>query len=763
MSLFIGEISSKITADTGKFDKSIDQTKIRGERAADDISNKFHRLGNEFSVIGDKLTGVGKKMTTRLTLPLIAFGGLALRTAANFESSMKRVSAISGATGSALNDLEKQARDLGATTQFSASEAADAMTFLAMAGFEVNDIMGAMPSVLNLAAAAQLDMASAADIASNIMSGFGMSAEELEGAVDVLAKSFTSSNTNLLQLGEAMKLVGPVASSFKVQFEETAAAIGLLSDAGLQGSMAGTGLRRVISTLSRDADKLGVNVFNAAGNMRPLADIIEEIQASGISASRVMEIFGDRGGPAMSVLLSSGSEALREMTANLEQAGGTAQMIADKQMEGLSGALKELKSAFEELQLAIADSGLLDSVTSIVRRITDLTRAISDMNPNLLRTATIFGAFVAAAGPAIWAFGSFNKALGTALVLLPKVTTAQQGLNMAMRANIILGVASAVTALGIAAYTAEKRISDLRKATQDLLDADPATQSLSDVNNQITELAKRIESLKNVPDFFGIESRRIRAMEEEMENLLKRRDEIALREHITFVSESEKKNLEETTEEVIKLAEAIRSIKPTVDALPPTDEIMDLVALEEYRKELELLNMSVFRITDAWADYAYGAQVAGERTQEATLRGGEFANIMGSALAQATLHGSKLSEVVAGLIKQFASRAFVQGIAALLTGGGSLAGRGFFSAVFGGVFHGGGIVGGSGERMIKVKGGEGVFTPSQMNAMGRMTTPVGIDSGSMQRAFENALRTLNLSIDNERLYLATKQGERRYA
>src|SRR5690554_4096455 len=146
-----------------------------------DLEKALSKVSRKMQDAGKQMSEMGKTLTTRVTAPLVGFGALALRTAGNFESSMNRVAAISQATGQELEQLENVARQLGATTQFSASQAADAMSFLAMAGFEVNEVTQAMPSVLNLAAAAQLDMASAADIASNIMSGFNMTANELEG------------------------------------------------------------------------------------------------------------------------------------------------------------------------------------------------------------------------------------------------------------------------------------------------------------------------------------------------------------------------------------------------------------------------------------------------------------------------------------------------------------------------------------------------------------------------------------------------------
>lgn len=180
---------------------------------------------------GRQMQRTGKAMTKAITVPVAGFGALIAKTAGDFEASMNQVGAVSGATGNQLDELRKTARDLGATTQFSASEAADAMKFLSMAGFDANQTIEALPGTLQLAAAASLDLGDAADIVSNILSGYGIQVEELSRVNDVLVKTFTSANTDLRQLGEAMKYAGPVASAAGVQFEEAAAAIGLM---GLQ-------------------------------------------------------------------------------------------------------------------------------------------------------------------------------------------------------------------------------------------------------------------------------------------------------------------------------------------------------------------------------------------------------------------------------------------------------------------------------------------------------------------------------------------------
>jgi len=178
-----------------------------------------------------------------------------LTTMGNFQESMNKVGAISKASATEMKALEDSARSLGATTRFSASEVADGMSFMAMAGFQVNEIVGAMPNVLNLATAASVDMATAADISSNILTGFGLKTSELAMANDVLVTAMTNSNVDLRMLGESMKYVGPVASGLGVSFTQTAAAIALMGNAGIQGSMSGTALRGSLTRLATPTDK----------------------------------------------------------------------------------------------------------------------------------------------------------------------------------------------------------------------------------------------------------------------------------------------------------------------------------------------------------------------------------------------------------------------------------------------------------------------------------------------------------------------------
>ncbi|WP_160051297.1 phage tail tape measure protein [Nocardiopsis sp. FR26] len=378
------------------------------------------QAGAAWSSAGAAMAAAGQQTTASLSVPMAAFGAITLKTAGDFEQQMNRVRAVSGATGAEFDSLNSLAQELGASTQYSASEAADAMGFLAMAGFEVDEILSALPGTLDLAAAGAIDLADAADIASNILTGFGFEAEELARVNDILTATFTNSNVNMTQLGYSFKYIGPVANSAGLQFEELAAAVGLLGNAGIQGEMAGTALRGGISRLLKPTgavadtlDMLGVSVQDSAGNMRSLTDIFAQLEEAGATTADMLTIFGLEAGPGMMALLEQGSGTLSDFTTELENAGGTAGRIADIQMEGLNGSLKELRSAFEGLLLAIADSGMLETVTGRVETLTGVIQDLSATNPELLNTAAGFVGFLAAIGPILWIGGRVAGTIGT--------------------------------------------------------------------------------------------------------------------------------------------------------------------------------------------------------------------------------------------------------------------------------------------------------------------------------------------------------------
>ena len=268
-----------------------------------------------------------------------------IRVFADFETSMLRVKAISGATGAEFQSLTDLAKELGSTTAFTAREAAQAMGFLAQAGFEVGEVHKALPKVLSLAAAGQLDLAQAADITASVLRGFGLEASESGRVADVLAAAASKSNTSVEGMGEAFKFAGPVASAMGVSLEETAAALGVLSNAGLKGSLAGTGLRMVLV-------KMGEDVAGAGG----LTQALETLNTEGVQAVvDTMKDLDARAGTA-AVALTGQMGTLKSLTEEMRNVEGISDKMAETLLSGVTGSAVKAGSAFEGLRIKLGET-----------------------------------------------------------------------------------------------------------------------------------------------------------------------------------------------------------------------------------------------------------------------------------------------------------------------------------------------------------------------------------------------------------------------
>lgn len=339
------------------------------ERATDGLMNSFKRLLGPILTITAAIQGFRK----------------ATEIIGGFEESMSGVKAVTQATEEEFSRLVTTARRLGAETRYSATEAAKGMAFLGQAGFTTDQIIAAMPGTLNLATAGALGLADAADIASNILSGFNLSATEASRVSDILAMAAAASNTNVFQLGDAMKYVAPISASMGKSMEETAAAIGILSNAGLQGSMAGTGLRQVLSSLASptkeaadilEAYGLKLDEVNPATNS--LSVVLARLSKASLGAGDALQIFSDRGAPAL-LALTSQTKAFEELSDKIENSQGAAKEMAAIMGNNLRGDFKELESAVEELVLKMGDAGLLQILRDGTVAATDFVRAINDM------------------------------------------------------------------------------------------------------------------------------------------------------------------------------------------------------------------------------------------------------------------------------------------------------------------------------------------------------------------------------------------------
>ena len=287
-----------------------------------------------------------------------------ISTAAAFQQSMAGVQATLGPNGTAgaMEKLTTQAKEMGSTTAFSASEAADGMKFLAQAGFDTDEIMSALPDTLALASAGGLELGEAADIASNVLSGMRLETDDLAGVVDGLAAAASNSNTDVSQMGSAFAQVAPGAAAAGVSFEETAAALGVLADNGIQAGAGGTALDAALRTMIKPtkeaeeaAKKLGLTFTDATGNVRPMVDIVADLEEKNVSAKDALVLFGEEGGRAINALVGSGSMRLQSLQTTIENSGGAAQHMADVQMNTFEGAMKTLGSATEGLMITVGE------------------------------------------------------------------------------------------------------------------------------------------------------------------------------------------------------------------------------------------------------------------------------------------------------------------------------------------------------------------------------------------------------------------------
>lgn len=312
---------------------------------------------------------------------------------ADFGQAMATVKAVTDATDVQMQKLTMRARELGATTRFSATEAAEGMLFLARAGFEVDQVMGAIEPTLRLAQAGGIGLGDAADIASNVLQAFQLDVSELTRVVDVMAKTTNISNTDIRQFGDAMKLVAPISKAFGVDIEETSAFIGALSDAGMQATLAGTGLRRVMAELQAPTSstkkilaEYGIAAEDVKISTVGLSGALQVLEDKGFDATRSLEVFGQRGGPAFANAFAAfTSGKVDGFVETLDNAAGSAEKMGAIMDNTLAGAIKRALSRLQELLLKLGELGaeqalidLFTGIANLLERMAGFAQDVSD-------------------------------------------------------------------------------------------------------------------------------------------------------------------------------------------------------------------------------------------------------------------------------------------------------------------------------------------------------------------------------------------------
>lgn len=345
--------------------KLTDKLNQQGRVTAGAASGIFSKIGSaakhSAAIAVTALAGVGTAIT--------AAGGLSVKVGSNFEAAMSKVAAVSGATGTDLSRLTEKAKEMGAKTKFSASEAAEAMNYMAMAGWKTEDMLSGVEGIMNLAAASGEDLASTSDIVTDALSAFGLQASDSGHFADILAAASSNANTNVAMMGETFKYAASVAGAMGYTAEDTALAIGLMANRGIKASQAGTALRSIMTKLAKPTketqgamNKLGISLTDSEGNMKSLDTIMQDLREgfSGLSKEEKAATAAALGGQeAMSGLLAivgASPEEYEKLQSAIANCDGTAERMAETMLDNLQGSLTILKSSLEGLGIEVYES-----------------------------------------------------------------------------------------------------------------------------------------------------------------------------------------------------------------------------------------------------------------------------------------------------------------------------------------------------------------------------------------------------------------------
>lgn len=430
---------------------------------------KISATGEKLKDVGSNIEGAGKKLLS-VTATVTALGTASVKTAADFEAAMSKVAAVSGATGSDLEALTKKAREMGSKTKFSASEAAEAMNYMAMAGWKTEDMLSGIEGVMNLAAASGEDLATTSDIVTDALTAFGLSAQDSGHFADVLAAASSNANTNVSMMGETFKYCAPIAGALGFSVEDTAEAIGLMANAGIKSTQAGTSLRTIMTNLSGEVKICGENIgevtvatTNADGSMRDLSDILADCRTafSGLSesekAAAAESLVGKNAMSGFLALMNAGEGDIAKLSGAIDNCNGAAQSMADTMNNNLEGQLTILKSQLQELAISFGEI-LLPAVKKIVGWVQGFIDVLNSLPDGVKETIVTVALIAAALGPVLIIIGKIITAVGTIMTIVPKVVgvikavkTAFLALNATMLANPIVLIIAAIAAL-VAAF-----------------------------------------------------------------------------------------------------------------------------------------------------------------------------------------------------------------------------------------------------------------------------------------------------------------------
>ena len=387
---------------------------------------KIAAAGDKFEKAGDSITNAGKQISVA-SAAVTGLGVAAVKTAADFDSAMANVAAISGATGDDLQALRDKAREMGEKTKFSASEAADAMSYMAMAGWKTGDMLSGIEGIMHLAAASGEDLATTSDIVTDALTAFGLTAEDSAHFADILAAASSNANTNVSMMGETFKYCAPVAGALGYSAEDVAEAIGLMGNAGIKSTQAGTALRTMMTKLQGElklsGEALGevtIQTANADGSMRELSDILADCRTAfskmseSEAAAAAETLVGKNAMSGFLALMNSAPGDIDKLRNAIDNCDGSAENMAAIMQDNLNGQLTILKSQLEELAISFGEM-LMPVIRKVVTAVQGFVDKLNNMDEAQWKTIITIGLVIAALGPFLVILGTVISTVGKSM------------------------------------------------------------------------------------------------------------------------------------------------------------------------------------------------------------------------------------------------------------------------------------------------------------------------------------------------------------
>jgi len=603
----LSSLNFRLTANIAPFRKGLN----KAERSMDKM--------------GRKMQQTGKNLSMKLTAPLVALGAVSFNVFKGFEAEMSKVKAVSGATAEEFKALSDNAKDLGASTMFTAREVAQLQTEFAKLGFTATEITKVTESTLALAQASGSDLARAAEVAGSTLRAFGLDASETGRVTDVMATSFSSSALDMETFANSMAFVAPVAKSAGMSIEETSAMLAVLANAGIKGSKAGTALRRIISEIG------------ATG--KPVSEALKDLATQGIGLADAKDEVG-RSAQSALLILSEGVDQIKPLTTEFENSAGAAKAMADVMGDNALGASKRLESAMEGLGISIGEI-LAEGIVPMIEKLAKLAGKLNKMSPSAKRTAVVFGLILAAIGPLMFLIGGLirNFVLLRAVMIKSNISTKtatalQRIYNMVLRANPIGLVITAVVGLAAAFTLLNKKKKEAVVVEKKLTEG--AREDIAKTKVRQSQANKLIETIKDQNISNEQRQRLIKRLNTEYKDLLP--NLIDEKDSVEDITTAQKEMNNQMAKKVVmiaaqdQLAEASKKAVEAMKQMEPAQRRLDdaMIAYKNSTGETitaqEALRISTTEFSNPYRHLAQEISNANSEftTQEAILEGSQM-------------------------------------------------------------------------------------------------------------------------------------------